>query len=451
MGGSDSKLSAQTQTQQEEQYAIQMKNPVVAAAMEALEIDKPTTGLKFYQLFAAMDTDGSKSIDLEEFHRFFELRHTAFSDLVFSNLGKQTPARGVAFDDFVLNMWNFCTMSSQDIYTHVFRLYDDDHNGTLDAAECESLFRLLYHTDTLPSIVKSQLKSMTSNENGVITLDVFLAMCSSKTNLFKPIFDLQTRARTKSLGVNYWSTVTKKRAKLLSGDKDVFELASSRLQASQRQSGSAAPRPSILPGSPSRKISASPVNEEQSSTKTSDDTTATSEIENKKWLETWVQTESQREPLVQAYLTAFSQAHVAGQQLKEQTQKVSAAPGTDQLLLELRYSIAVSTKRRDEAKSALEELWEQEQSSLITERHEAVTNLVKSISTRTLHKQTGKKSADKVVRSYTQKKLITEENVIRGRFSERWQMLERAAELRAQRDLETSRKSAKTDSKTTLH
>ncbi|KAL4133318.1 hypothetical protein PRIC2_003637 [Phytophthora ramorum] len=209
MGGSDSKLSAQAQTQQEEQYAIQMKSPVVAAAMEALEIDKPTTGLKFYQLFAAMDTDGSKSIDLEEFHRFFELRHTAFSDLVFSNLGKQTPARGVAFD--------------------------------------------------------------------------------------------------------------------------------------------------------------------------------------------------------------------------------------------------VSTKRRDEAKSALEELWEQEQSSLITERHEAVTNLVKSISTRTLHKQTGKKSADKVVRSYTQKKLITEENVIRGRFSERWQMLERAAELRAQRDLETSRKSAKTDSKTTLH
>ncbi|KAL4158162.1 hypothetical protein PRNP1_003941 [Phytophthora ramorum] len=98
MGGSDSKLSAQAQTQQEEQYAIQMKSPVVAAAMEALEIDKPTTGLKFYQLFAAMDTDGSKSIDLEEFHRFFELRHTAFSDLVFSNLGKQTPARGVAFD-----------------------------------------------------------------------------------------------------------------------------------------------------------------------------------------------------------------------------------------------------------------------------------------------------------------------------------------------------------------
>jgi hypothetical protein len=97
--------------------------------------------------------------------------------------------------DFVLNLWNFCTMSPQDVFTHVFRLYgelgftrvfllhdsvlkitviclalDDDHNGTLDAAECDSLFRLLYHTDNLPSVVKTQLKSMMSHDDGVITL-----------------------------------------------------------------------------------------------------------------------------------------------------------------------------------------------------------------------------------------------------------------------------------------
>ncbi|KAK1945821.1 hypothetical protein P3T76_002869 [Phytophthora citrophthora] len=123
MGSSDSKLSAQAQAQQDEQYATLMKNPTVVAAMEALEMDKSTTGFKFYRLFARMDKDGSKTIDLEEFHQFFELPHTPYSDLVFSNLGKQLPARGVAFDDFVLNLWNFCTMASQDIYTHVFHLY----------------------------------------------------------------------------------------------------------------------------------------------------------------------------------------------------------------------------------------------------------------------------------------------------------------------------------------
>jgi hypothetical protein len=55
-------------------------------------------------------------------------------------------------------------------------------------------------------------------------------------------------------------------------------------------------------------------------------------------------------------------------------------------------------------------------------------------------------SAAKVVRSYTQKKLDTEESAIRSRFSERWQKLERAAELQARRALDASRKSS-----TSLH
>ncbi|KAG6623945.1 uncharacterized protein IUM83_01832 [Phytophthora cinnamomi] len=335
-------------------------------------------------------------------------------------------------------------MSPQDIYTHVFRLYDDDHNGTLDAAECESLFRLLYHTDNLPSIVKNQLKSMTSNDSGAITLDAFLVMCSSKANLFKPIIDLQTRARTKSLGVGYWSNASKKRVKILSGDKDVFDIAASRLQASRGQPSSASSRTNILSGGPVRKLSSSSVSSliatDPSSPKVPEDNPPKANPVDNKSLDAWVQAEATKEPLVQAYLTAFSQAYVAECHLKEQSQKASTGPGQDQLLLDLRYTVAVSSKRRDEAKSALEELWEQEQSSLIAERHDVVKTLVKSISTKTLHKQTGKKSADKVVRSYTQKKLDIEESSIRNRFSGRWQALERAAELVGQRDLEAASK-----------
>ncbi|KAJ8564154.1 hypothetical protein ON010_g7192 [Phytophthora cinnamomi] len=454
MGSSDSKLSAQAQAQQEEQYAHQMKNPAVVAAIEALEtcdfavVDKPITGLKFYQLFAAMDKEYENMNSVPS-------QSADFALYIDHNLGKQTPARGVTFDDFVLNLWNFCTMSPQDIYTHVFRLYgihfaadlnkvavlttsflcftpDDDHNGTLDAAECESLFRLLYHTDNLPSIVKNQLKSMTSNDSGAITLGsyAFLVMCSSKANLFKPIIDLQTRARTKveavimSLGVGYWSNASKKRVKILSGDKDVFDIAASRLQASRGQPSSASSRTNILSGGPVRKLSSSSVSSliatDPSSPKVPEDNPPKANPVDNKSLDAWVQAEATKEPLVQAYLTAFSQAYVAECHLKEQSQKASTGPGQDQLLLDLRYTVAVSSKRRDEAKSALEELWEQEQSSLIAERHDV--------------------SADKVVRSYTQKKLDIEESSIRNRFSGRWQALERAAELVGQRDLEAASK-----------
>ncbi|KAL3668652.1 hypothetical protein V7S43_005951 [Phytophthora oleae] len=244
-------------------------------------------------------------------------------------------------------------MASQDIYTHVFHLYDDDHNGTLDAAECESLFRLLYHTENLPSIVKNQLKSMTSNEAGVITLDAFLTMCVSKKSLFKPIFDLQSRARARSLGENYWASVSKKRVKILNGQKDVFEAARNRLQANQQQSR--APTIKVAPpGIPTRQFSSVTLPVKDLSTGSSadgkttcaEDGVATKPQEDVKSLGSWVHAESQKEPIVQAYLTAFSQAYVTERFLKEQSQNPSTVPGQDQLLLDLRYSVAVSTKSK---------------------------------------------------------------------------------------------------------
>lgn len=163
--------------------------------------------------------------------------------------------------------------------------------------------------------------------------------------MFKPIFDLQTRARTKSLGVSYWSSASKKRAKILSGDKDVFELAANRLQAIRGQPGSSPSRSNILSGSPVRKLSSS-----SASSLSATDTHSPKIPEqpsgpvDKKSLETWIQVEANKEPLVQAYVTAFSQAYVAEARLKEQSQKALATPSQDQLLLDLRYTVAVSTK-----------------------------------------------------------------------------------------------------------
>lgn len=91
-------------------------------------------------------------------------------------------------------MWNFCTMTPTDLFTHVFRIYgascvtsphvhhidkltcffvDDDHNGTLDAAECDSLFRLLYHTDELSDDIKRVLQSVDANGDGLLSLSTY--------------------------------------------------------------------------------------------------------------------------------------------------------------------------------------------------------------------------------------------------------------------------------------
>lgn len=99
--------------------------------------------------------------------------------------------------DFVLNVWNLCTMTPNDLFQHVFNIYgalahsmtarssmlippirtitrvalvDDDRNGTLDAAECDSLFRLLYHTNELSDDIKQVLKSVDANSDGLLSL-----------------------------------------------------------------------------------------------------------------------------------------------------------------------------------------------------------------------------------------------------------------------------------------
>jgi hypothetical protein len=171
-------------------------------------------------------------------------------------------------------------------------------------------------------------------------------MCTSKANLFKPIFDLQTKARMKALGASYWSSASKKRARILSGDKDVFDLATSRLQAGR---GSPTFRSNLLAGSSSRKLSANVASSVTSNSSTATDDAPKPEQVDAKSLDSWIEAESQKEPVVLAYLAAFSQYYVAEQRLKEQSQKTPAAPGQDQLLLDLRYSAAVSIKSETRA------------------------------------------------------------------------------------------------------
>ncbi|TYZ57216.1 hypothetical protein PybrP1_011166 [[Pythium] brassicae (nom. inval.)] len=121
MGCTESKGNAQLL----EKYAAQLKNAKVAATMAALDIDRSSTGLRFYRVFAAMDIDGSNSIDLDELHNYLGLPRTTFSEQVFSGLGSELSRFLTIFvaPDFVLNIWNFCTMTPSDLFKHVFSIY----------------------------------------------------------------------------------------------------------------------------------------------------------------------------------------------------------------------------------------------------------------------------------------------------------------------------------------
>jgi Ca2+-binding EF-hand superfamily protein len=51
---------------------------------------------------------------------------------------------------------------------------DEDKSGNLDAAECDSLFRLLYHIDELTQELKKILKEIDSDGDGLLSFGAFV-------------------------------------------------------------------------------------------------------------------------------------------------------------------------------------------------------------------------------------------------------------------------------------
>ncbi|DBA03505.1 TPA: hypothetical protein N0F65_011406 [Lagenidium giganteum] len=397
-----------------EAYRVQLKNPNVTAAMESLQsthelqagdtlveivladamhgwfgvtVDKNGVGLRFFRIFSAMDIDGSNSIDLDEFHVFFGLPRTTFSDQVFSGL------------DFLLNMWNFCTMTPKDLQAHVFNIYDDDRNGTLDSAECDSLFRLLYHTNELSNDIKQLLKDVDANGDGLLSLGKYT---SSQTQTHE------------CLGRAFWLKESKKRAKVLSEQRDIFALVKQQLQQ-DAQAGPTAKDvlPSVQAG----------LRKEGTQMKASDRLAAKQRQQEIEDLDKWT-IEQQQQPLVGDYVAAFIQRHIVDCNLQAKSRETTQEAIKE--ATELRHNLAVCTKKLDEAKAKLTALWQEEEKETIKKEHDKIKSVAKGLGATSLGKQS-------TVGGYLQQKLDAAEQEIQQTYATKWETLHKGALRQAEK------------------
>lgn len=54
----------------------------------------------------------------------------------------------------------------------ILDIVDEDNSGTLDSAECESLFRLLYHTNELSSKVRQIIIEVDAHSGGTLSFGI---------------------------------------------------------------------------------------------------------------------------------------------------------------------------------------------------------------------------------------------------------------------------------------
>lgn len=74
---------------------------------------------KLYDIFRAVDVDGSGSIALSELLTHIHLDRTPFTEKIFSIFDDDRSGE-IDFKEFVMSLWNYCTLTKATLGTHLY-------------------------------------------------------------------------------------------------------------------------------------------------------------------------------------------------------------------------------------------------------------------------------------------------------------------------------------------
>lgn len=80
---------------------------------------------------------------MAELLAFMDLDPTPFSKRVFSIFDDDQSGE-VDFREFVLSLWNYCSLSHDNLIVFAFDMYDRDSSGFIDCSEIEKLLLDVY-------------------------------------------------------------------------------------------------------------------------------------------------------------------------------------------------------------------------------------------------------------------------------------------------------------------
>ncbi len=106
---------------------------------EAIQLNGNDIG-KLYDVFLRVDEDKSGTIGLVEMLTLMDVENTAFSRRVFSIFDEDHSGK-IDFREFVLALWNYCTLSPATLDKFAFGLYDKDSSGNLSVNEIDVMIK----------------------------------------------------------------------------------------------------------------------------------------------------------------------------------------------------------------------------------------------------------------------------------------------------------------------
>lgn len=177
---------------------------------------------RLYSAFKLVDKDMSGELSIHELLDHLGLAHTAFADRVFAIFDFDASGE-ISFEEFVMSLWNYCTLTKSSLIMFAFDLYDADSSGIVEMDEMELLLRDVYGSafekSRLAQQILEKIKKMTgaASRDCEISVDRFAAFCRNHPGLLFPAFNFQLSLQRAILGVQFWVKLARQRLTLPTG------------------------------------------------------------------------------------------------------------------------------------------------------------------------------------------------------------------------------------------
>jgi Ca2+-binding EF-hand superfamily protein len=98
---------------------------------------------QLYKKFIKVDLDRGGTIDVVELLTVIDVERTPFTERVFAVFDEDNSGK-IDFNEFVLSLWNYCTLSRVTLGMFAFDLYDRDSSGVLEPDDINKMCRDIY-------------------------------------------------------------------------------------------------------------------------------------------------------------------------------------------------------------------------------------------------------------------------------------------------------------------
>ena len=117
-----------------------------------------------------------------------------------------TDGGDVDFLEFMLSVWNTCSMRNDTLLKFTFDIYDTNSDGKLSNSEMKDMIKEFYGTNnnTLALSCLKALMETSEYQGGVIDVNDFKEYAINHSMLLFPIFQLQYKIQSKVMGIKYW-------------------------------------------------------------------------------------------------------------------------------------------------------------------------------------------------------------------------------------------------------